>query len=325
MGWAADMIGGPEGWERYDTRGGIHTLAVTPYPQELAMINYDPKAWIRVTFSHAGTVLPRVLARVGLIALLAAVLWLLTEQVSGVANVVKPFKPLGHTLIGVALGLLIVFRNNCSYDRYWEGRKLWGAINNSSRNLVRGAAAFAGDARDLAKLVAAYGLALKQHLRSNKDLSEVKSLVPLEVYEQAAATANPPSMLALHMSQWIEARVREGKTDTITAQSLESLVRALLDNQGGCERILKTPIPFAYAVHIKQLLLIYLFTLPFALVTDMGWVAIPTAAVIAFGMLGIEEAGVEIEDPFGDDPNDLPVEAICATIERDTKALAEAA
>ena len=93
--------------------------------------------------------------------------------------------------------------------------------------------------------------------------------------------------------------------------SLEAQVAALLDNQGGCERILRTPIPFAYAVHIKQLLLIYLLSLPLALVGEMGWVAIPTSAVIAFGLLGIEEAGVEIEDPFGDDPNDLPVEAIC--------------
>jgi len=289
------------------------------------MINYDPKAWLKVTFSHEGTVLSRVLGRVLVIAGLAALVWILADQWSSAANVFKPFKPLGHTLIGVALGLLIVFRNNCSYDRYWEGRKLWGSINNSARNLVRGAAAFAGDARDLAKLVYAYSLALKQHLRSDKDLTEVKAVVPLDVFEQAAATANPPSMLALHMSRWIQTRVKEGKLEPIIAESLEGQVRNIIDSQGGCERILKTPIPFAYAVHIKQLLLIYLFTLPFALVTDMGWVSIPTAAVIAFGMLGIEEAGVEIEDPFGDDPNDLPVENICSVVERDTKALAEAA
>jgi putative membrane protein len=98
-----------------------------------------------------------------------------------------------------------------------------------------------------------------------------------------------------------------------------------LDHQGACERILRTPIPFAYAVHIKQLLMVYLATLPLALVPLMNWGAVPAVIVIAFGLLGIEEAGVEIEDPFGDDPNDLPLENLCAVIARDTAALADMA
>lgn len=288
------------------------------------MITYDPKGWIKVTFSLKGTVLPRVLARMLFIALIAAGAWALVEYVPDAGKYIKPFKPLGHTLIGVALGLLIVFRNNCSYDRYWEGRKLWGSIVNSSRNLLRGAAAYTGDAKELASLVSAYALSLKQHLRGNKDLAELQPLIPAAVIEQAAATTNAPSIIAFHMSLWIRDRLAEGKIDTMMAQALEGQVRNILDNQGGCERILRTPIPFAYAVHIKQLLMLYLITLPFILVVPMGWVAIPTVAAIAFGLLGIEEAGVEIEDPFGDDPNDLPIETICATIGRDTTALAEA-
>ena len=106
--------------------------------------------------------------------MLTVAVLLARESFPSFAEALRPFKPLGHTLIGVALGLLIVFRNNCSYDRYWEGRKLWGGIVNTSRNLVRGAATFGGDARDLANLVTAYALALKQHLRGNKDISEVK-------------------------------------------------------------------------------------------------------------------------------------------------------
>jgi len=288
------------------------------------MINYDPKAWVKVTFALNGTVLPRVGARVALIAVLAAVLWAISYWAPDIGAYLKPFKPLGHTLIGVALGLLIVFRNNCSYDRYWEGRKLWGAIVNTSRNLIRGAAAFAGDARELANLVTAYAIVLKHHLRGEKEYEGLDGLIPQSLVEQAKAANNPPSIIALHMSRWIRARASDGSIDTVTSMSLEGQVRQLLDNQGGCERILKTPIPFAYAVHIKQLLMIYLLSLPFALVGEMGWVAIPTAAVISFGLLGIEEAGVEIEDPFGDDPNDLPVDAICTNLGKDTKALAEA-
>ena len=289
------------------------------------MINYDPKAWLRVSFSWNGTVIPRVLNRIAILVGITIVLVIIREAVSDKdkETLFKPFSSLGHTLIGVALGLLIVFRNNCSYDRYWEGRKLWGGLVNASRNLLRGASAYIGDAKELANLVAAYSLALKQHLRNNKDIAEIEALVSPQIYSQATAAANPPSIIAYYMSAWIKARFDEKKIDSHTAYGLEMQIRTMLDSQGGCERILRTPIPFAYAVHIKQLLMLYLLTLPFILVIPMSWVAIPTVAAIAFGLLGIEEAGVEIEDPFGDDPNDLPVEAMCATIARDTTALAE--
>lgn len=301
------------------------------------MITYDPKSWLKLGFAYRGTIIPRVLVRVGVLVALTfgvfvtreAILWLTTPPkdapvATAPTDPLKPFKPLGHTLIGVALGLLIVFRNNCSYDRYWEGRKLWGSIVNTSRNLMRGAViAAANHGKELAGLVSAYALALKQHLRSDKDLRELNEHVPPAVFDQTSAAGNPPATIAFHMSRWIAARQAEGQIDSVTAQGLEVQVRTLLDNQGGCERILRTPIPFAYAVHIKQLLFLYLLSLPFVLVGEMGWVAIPTTAAIAFGLLGIEEAGVEIEDPFGDDPNDLPIEAICATIGRDAKAAAE--
>jgi len=288
------------------------------------MISYDAKAWLPLTLAYRGTIIPRVVGRITLLVLLTVLVLLVRDFVPGSETVLKQFKPLGHMLIGVALGLLIVFRNNCSYDRYWEGRKLWGGIVNISRNLMREAATFAGDASELAKLVTAYPLALKQHLRGNKDLEEIRSLVPPAVFDHVSSSGNPPSILAYYMTAWIRDRHTAGKFDSITAQSLEVNVRAFLDMQGGCERILRTPIPFAYAVHIKQLLLLYLVSLPFILIGELSWASIPTVAVIAFGLLGIEEAGVEIEDPFGDDPNDLPLDAICATIGRDTQGLAEA-
>lgn len=288
------------------------------------MILYEPKDWLKVMCSVRGTVISQVMERLWWIVLAAVGVWALREFVEGTEPLFKPFKPVGHTLLGLALGLLIVFHNNCAYDRYWEGRKLWGAIVNTSRNLIRGAVVYAAPAPEMANMVAAYALALKQHLRNEKDLSEIKELVSPAVLEELTATANPPSLLAVRMSRWILERQTAGIIDTITAQSLESMVRQLLDNQGGCERILRTPIPFAYAVHIKQMLTLYLISLPFALVSEMGWIAIPATAVISFGMIGIEVAGTEIEDPFGTDPNDLPLEAICATILRDAKILAVA-
>lgn len=283
------------------------------------MVNYDPKAWIRVTVSVDGTVLPRVLGRMLFLAFVALALcvvhvwWPLPSP---------PNAPLAHSIMGVTVGLLIVFRNNCSYDRYWEGRRLWGTIVNSSRNLLRTAAAYAGGAGELANLMAAYSLALKQHLRGNTDLDEIKPLVSEEVFAQAAAAANPPSIIAFYMSKWIHDQRGADRLDPMQERTLESMVGTIIDCQGGCERILRTPIPFAYAVHIKQLLFLFLVTLPLVLVPFIHWAAPVAMLVIAFGLLGIEEAGVEIEDPFGDDPNDLPIESICAVIGRDTMALA---
>jgi putative membrane protein len=262
-----------------------------------------------------------VLGRLSLYALLTVGLWLWNTY----GKPIPALDPLGHQTIGVALGLLIVLRTNASYDRWWEGRKLWGGMVNASRNLVRAAAAYAGPADDLANLVAAYVVAVKQNLRGQRDLSAVKDRVPDAVLARASAAANPPSILAYSLSEWIQARLAGGKIDSILARHLDSRVTELIDYQGGCERIQRTPIAFAYAVHIKQLLLLYLLSLPFVLVPRMDLVALPAGLVIAFGMLGIEEAGIEIEDPFGEDPNDLPLNDICAVIARDTAALAELA
>ena len=282
------------------------------------MIVYEPKDWLTVMCSVRGTVISQVFERLWWIVLIAVGAWVLHEREFLPVSLTRPFKPIGHTLLGVALGLLIVFHNNCAYDRYWEGRKLWGAIVNTSRNLMRGAEVYAGPSPEVSRLVVAYAYALKQRLRNEKDLAEIADLVGEVEFSKLSASENAPSLLAYRMSQWILDKQTVGRIDSVTAQSLESLVRMLLDNQGGCERILRTPIPFAYAVHIKQMLTLYLVTLPFALVGEMSWAAIPTTAVIAFGMIGIEVAGTEIEDPFGTDDNDLPLEAICATIRKDS-------
>lgn len=293
------------------------------------MIQYDPKAWWRVFASINGTVWPAVWVRTAILVGITMGL-VIYQKVTGSVESLKflaipRIEGLPHQVLGVVLGLLIVFRTNTAYDRFWEGRKLWGAIVNTSRNLARSAAVFAGPAQDFAKLIAAYVISVKQNLRADKDLSALEPLAPAELIAMAGAAGNPPSIIAHALTSWIQRRREEGRIDSIIAAQLEERVGFLVDNQGGCERILKTPIPFVYAVHIKHLLLAFLLTLPFVLVTMIGWFAPIAVGVIAFGLLGIEDAGVEIEDPFGDDPNDLPLDDICQVIVRDTQALADEA
>jgi putative membrane protein len=288
------------------------------------VINYDRTSWWKTCFSWRGTVLPHVLARVGLVTGFCLVLYLLDELVLRPHDQGLPaLDPIGHTVLGVALSLLIVFRTNSAYSRFWEARSHWGMIINTSRNLVRMGAFYAGPADDLARLVTAYVVVLKEQLRDNRDLASIRHLVPGRILDRLAAANNPAQLLAGFLSEWIAGRLAAGRIDSILAARMESLVGVLVDNQGGCEKVRRTPMPFAYAALSKQVLFVYLATLPLVLVPRMQFMAPLVLMAVSLVMLGIEEAGVEIEDPFGLDPNHLPLDQICATIARDTAALAE--
>jgi putative membrane protein len=281
------------------------------------VIVYEPTKWAKVVFSYHGTVLP---------AVLRPTVWFTAFTVALVAWNEYEFKlpgvdPVGHSVFGIVLGLLIVFRTNSSYDRFWEGRRLWGQIVNSSRSLARAGAAYAGDAGDLADLIAGYVNAVKHNLRGERAMPDVTRFVSSEVHLQVVAAGNPPSVLAGLLSRWVAARVADGRLPPVMALELERQIATLVDCQGGCERIKKTPIPFVYAAHIKHLLILYIGTLPFTLMR-MGFYAPVVVAIMSFGLLGVQEAGLEVEDPFAEDPNDLPLDEFCATIARDVAAAA---
>ena len=286
------------------------------------MIEYSRNSWWRTTFTLHGTVLPAVLGRVGLLTGFSLALCVVNEYVLRRFDHQLPaLDQLGHSVLGMALSMLIVFRTNASNNRYWEGRQCWGAIVNASRNLARLGAVYAGPAEELAGLISAYVVAVRANLRGAADLSEIHHFVPGYVAQQAAVAGSPPTMLAMFISQWIQRRRQAGVIDVYQSLAMEEALSRMIDNQGGCERIQKTPLPFVYAALIKQILLVYLFSLPFVLVAKMGFAAPTVVAVVALGMLGIEEAGVEVEDPFGTEPNSLPLEEICDTIVRDVHQL----
>ena len=292
------------------------------------MITYQRRNWFQVIFRYYGTVLPRVLGRVAMVAMLSLVLTLLKQDAfpwieeKFQFNINIPYlDPIGHTVLGVALGMLIVFRTNSSNGRYWEGRSHWGMLINQSRSLVRIGHVWAGPADDLARLVTAYVLAVKQVLRDDMNLEELAHYLPGRLYERMCSVGNPPTRVARAIEEWIHEKQLIGKIDTRTAAVMQNLLNLMVDQQGGCEKIHKTPLPFIYASLIKMSLTLYVFSLPFVLIEKVGFAAPAIAALVALGMMGIEEAGVEIEDPFGLEPNDLPLEQLCTTIARDTAQL----
>ncbi len=289
------------------------------------MVEYDSKNWLSVLSRMRGSVLPALLPRLLLCAAIGAgAAWLFVSYGFKLPSI-------AHTLVGVALGLLLVFRTNASYDRYWEGRRLLGGFVNRSRDLARQAAAYIDDSadglaerREIARLLSVFFALLRQYLRKERDLDQLGA--PLSADERAALEPLPvrPTLASVWLTRVLAKSARAGRLSAEKLHLMDANLTQLVDVWGGAERILKTPIPFAYAQHIKSFLMLFCFTAPFAMVEQMRWYTPIASAVLAFGMFGIDEIGVEIEDPFGYDPNDLPLDAIGQRLTDDTKSMTSA-
>jgi putative membrane protein len=278
------------------------------------MIKYDPHHWWRHLLRLRGGLIREIFGRLGVFALWSIGLTWFHLHVHKIDVPVT-----GHTLVGTALSLLLVFRTNSSYDRFWEGRKLWGGVVNETRNLLRAAAMNIPSLellRRLAAWTAVYPFALTRVLRGSGELGPAAALLPRSEIERVLASGNVGVAVALRMSSVLaEARQRGLISDYVQMQ-IDQNVQQLIDYQGGCERIVRTPLPFAYMLHLRRTLILFILGLPFALVESFGWASVVAVVIIAYTFLGIEEIGVEIEEPFGTEDNDLPLEEISANIAR---------
>lgn len=284
------------------------------------MIHYDPHRWLDHLFDIRGTLVREIGFRVGTCVLWAVIVVVFHYKVRPVGGSVVL-----HSLVGVALGLLLVFRTNSSYDRYWEGRRLWGGIVNETRNLVRGASVhLVGDVQLLGTLTrwtALFPWTVMSTLRGDSSVNPITAELSSIEVEALRKSQHAALLVAQRMTACLqEARAKGLITDIILA-SLDNNIQLLVDYLGGCERIRKTPLPFAYVVHLRRALIIYCFTLPFALVETFGWFTILDVLFVAYTFFGVEEIGVEIEGPFGNDENDLPMQEICETIHHNLYAL----
>jgi putative membrane protein len=273
------------------------------------MITYDPKRWLHVLVSFPRSPVFRLLfldvVLAGLYA--AGVVWAQTHY----PQIAVPLGPAILSLLGIILGLLLVFRTNTAYDRWWEGRRLWGQLVNVSRALARQLDALldradgaAGRRARYAALLTRYPVALAEHLRG-----------------RAPDGRHEPNELMSALVREVHADVAEGRLPREAIVSLTPLLAAFDDVCGACERIRKTPIPFSYSAYIKQFILLFALLIPFALARDFGYGTVIAEMFIFFSTMGIELLANEVEEPFGTDGNDLPLEDIGATIARDVRAL----
>lgn len=269
------------------------------------MINYDPKRWwaVLLSFPRSPIFTTLILDVTAMGAYAAVVVWIDRRF-----NLAPPLGPTILSLLGIILGLLMVFRTNTAYDRWWEGRKLWGQLTNVSRALARQVSALlpAEDGRrrsTYADLLATYPPALIQRLRGQ------------EIRE-------PGRILTTLVSQ-LHDDIHAGTLPRECLVSLQPLTTAFDDIQGGCERILKTPIPFSYSSYIKQFIMLFALITPFALTDEFGYGTVIAEMFIFFSTIGLELLAGEVEEPFGRDRNDLPLDDIATGIALDVRAILE--
>lgn len=281
------------------------------------MIEYETENYARVLLRMHGSVLPRIGWRVLAVVVVAMVLTYGHEALGWEVPTSRTL----HAIVGVALGLLLVFRTNSSYDRFWEGRILIGAMVNNTRDLARQTASYFADApprtrERLGHYIIALFAAIRRSLRREREMSEFVDLLSAEELAALANTSAPPLLVARWFSDQLAAEAKAGRLPEERLRMIDGGLSDLVDLWGGAERILKTPVPFAYAHHIKGFLTIFCLTAPLALLDSMGWYTPVGAAIVAYGLYGIDEIGIEIEEPFGYDANDLPMDGIGETIAR---------
>lgn len=280
--------------------------------------------WFRVAFKVKGSVIPAVMPKVLLCGGFGVLISVLSAR-----GVALAWPILGNVIPSIVLGLLLVFRTNTAYDRFWEGRKAWGALLNIVRNLTRRIWVFVGETESsdrihkqaVLRLIVSFAVAMKLHLRGEPVNQELLGLVDVRYRTALAEAPHPCLKIAFWLEDYLHQQYQQQRVDLYQVTTMNALLDGMVDSLGACERILKTPMPMAYAIHLKQLLLIYCLLLPFQLVGEIGFWTGAIVGLVSFTLFGIEEIGIEIENPFGRDHNDLPLDDICNTMIRNMEHL----
>ncbi|MBS0209089.1 MAG: hypothetical protein JSS27_09065 [Planctomycetes bacterium] len=228
---------------------------------------------------------------------------------------------------GGVLGVLLVLRTNSGYDRWWEARRLWGGITNQSRALVSAGVAYAPAGawrEELARWVVLYAHAVRRNLRREHELPEAARLLGADVAAQAIPdVTQAPLWISTRIAELLQQTAARGELSTAAHLQMERERIGLVDHWGGCQRILQTPLPRAYAIVVRQFLFVFLATLPFGILQDVHWLAPLVTMFVAIPMLAIEEIGTELQNPFATkNINHLPLDDICTGLETSLLELA---
>lgn len=295
------------------------------------MVQERRYSWLKLLFKYRGTALSRMRGRFALTTVLAIIVTVIDLKI-GFFH--ADLTTIPFTLMGLALGIFLGFRNNTSYDRFWEARKLWGSLVNTSRSLTRQILTLVMDAttpasdpantdtqeinsfqQEMVHRLVAYVHSLKHHLRDQDRVDDLAPMLAAAEIQSLRSEINRPVAILQRMGDRFQHAYRRGWVHPQHLPILEQSLVSLTDIQGGCERIKSTPIPLSYTSLIHQIVAIYCIALPFGLVKSVGAFTPIVVGIVAYAFYGLDAIGDEIENPFGTDANDLPLSALSTMIE----------
>lgn len=287
-------------------------------------------SWIKVV-ALGGFALPKIWTRTLVVTAISVVVTVLYEKVPALHHSLTPAP---FTIVGLPLGIFLGFRNNTAYDRWWEGRKLWGSLVNTTRSFTRqiltmielqpGAppvdeSEIQTFEKKLVNLVIAYVHAFRHHLRDHAPWEKLGRLLPADEVDRFRAEDNVPLGILQRIADLVVEARRKGWIHPFHVNILESSLVSLTDVQGACERIKGTPVPYSYTVLMHRIVGAYCVMLPLGLMETVKWATPLVVLVISYCFFGLDAIGGELEQPFGLDTNDLPLRAISRTIERNLR------
>jgi putative membrane protein len=281
------------------------------------MISYNTKDWFTFIFRfHKADTFRTLLPIMFAIGVYAALIgyaeveyWKLAEN-SYIKNIT-----IMHGMLGFVISLLLVFRTNTAYDRWWEGRKLWGSLVNNSRNFSIKLCAILEDENDkkfFRKIIPSYANVLQKHLKNEDTAKQLFDDLDLEIDHHK----HKPNQVAMLMFQKINELYVAKKITGDQLIILNAEIQSFTEVCGACERIKNTPIPYSYSAFIKKFIFFYVMTLPFGYSFSLGYYVAPVVVFIFYVLASLELIAEEIEDPFGGDVNDLPTKKISESIKK---------
>jgi putative membrane protein len=286
------------------------------------MISYNTKDWFTFIFRiHKAdtfrTLFPIMLA----IGLYSSVIGYLEVEYFQLLdnNYIKNITIM-HGMLGFVISLLLVFRTNTAYDRWWEGRKLWGSLVNNSRNFAIKLSVILEDEKDrnyFKKMIPSYASILHKHLNDEDTSKQLFDDVDLEIDHHK----HKPNQVAKMLFQKINDLYVSKKITGDQLIILNAEVASFTEICGACERIKNTPIPYSYSAFIKKFIFFYVMTLPFGYSLSLGYYVAPVVVFIFYVLASLELIAEEIEDPFGTDENDLPTHKIAMNIKKHVEEL----
>lgn len=291
------------------------------------MVDYNPKEWVKIIFSiHKADTLRKLFPLLVFVFLYTSAFAYLVLEYWDVGETadLKNLSVL-HSLLGFVISLLLVFRTNTAYDRWWEGRKQWGSLVNASRNVAVKLTHLLGETHAeeklyFQKMIGNYCVALKNHLRKTNFYHEYEHIETFPIQRIGDDSHVPNHLIGLIQQRVFELQ-RKGVFSAEHILILDYEFRQFTEICGACERIKNSPIPYSYSSFLKKFIIIYCFSLPVGYIFNLHYLIIPFVVFVFYVLASLEVIAEEIEDPFGADANDLPLDRMCETIKRSLREI----